>query len=194
MALKKLHVEDGILLYDAHFLSETEVEALTQECDSKIHWQQPSIKMFGKSVKIPRLQAWLGDEDAVYKYSGTTFMPESFTPEVTKLKQRIEAVTAQSFNSVLINKYRNGQDSMGWHSDNEKELGDEPTIASVTIGQPRVFELQHKQSKEMCSILLASGSLLIMAGSLQTHWKHRINKSRHVNDVRINFTFRTVKK
>lgn len=156
-------------------------------------WKQEPITLFGRQVMQPRLTAWYGDTGKSYTYSGITMQPMPWTPDLEAIKERAEQVTGYNFNSCLLNLYRNGLDSMGWHRDNEKALGPEPAIASVSFGAARIFRFRnYLHQKEVISTELAHGSLLLMAGSTQTHWQHALPKSRSVDKVRINLTFRNI--
>ncbi|MBY7827531.1 alpha-ketoglutarate-dependent dioxygenase AlkB [Vibrio fluvialis] len=185
-----LPITDGKLLWVEHFLTPTQADhafsVLTQELD----WQQEAITLFGKSVLQPRLQAWYGDK--AYTYSGLTMLPKTWTPMLADLKQRCELLAGQTFNSVLANLYRDGQDSMGWHQDNEPELGQQPVIASLSLGETRRFVLRHLHSKEKFELPLSHGSLLIMAGNTQHLWQHCVPKTVRALEPRINLTFRLI--
>jgi alkylated DNA repair dioxygenase AlkB len=160
---------------------------------NSIQWRQDEIKMFGKKVLIPRLNAWYGEKDALYSYSGIQLMPNSWTPELLEIKEIVEAKTQTKFNGVLINLYRNGNDSMGWHSDDEKELGINPTIASVSLGASRTFRLRSKDDKKkIIKLSLTHGSLLVMKGNTQHYWQHDIPKEKNIDKPRINLTFREI--
>ncbi|EKO3933637.1 alpha-ketoglutarate-dependent dioxygenase AlkB [Vibrio fluvialis] len=185
-----LPITDGKLLWAEHFLTPTQADhafsVLTQELD----WQQEAITLFGKSVLQPRLQAWYGDK--AYTYSGLTMPPKAWTPMLADLTQRCELLAGQAFNSVLANLYRDGQDSMGWHQDNEPELGQQPVIASLSLGETRRFVLRHLHSKEKFELPLSHGSLLIMAGNTQHFWQHCVPKTVRALEPRINLTFRLI--
>ena len=150
--------------------------------------------MFGKWVDQPRLVAWYGDPGARYKYSGLIVEPQSWTNELLTLKAQVEAASECAFNSVLLNWYRDGRDSMGWHSDDERELGLHPTIASVSLGTERRFLLRRKDD-HTCKheFLLKNGSLIVMRGATQHFWQHQVPKSLRVSQGRINLTFRAIK-
>lgn len=154
-------------------------------------WEQGTIKIFGKDLLEPRLKAWFGTK--AYTYSGITHQPSPFPTELEEVKQSIEKLTQQSFNSCLINLYRDGSDSMGWHQDNEKELGKNPTIASLSLGAERVFHLkQIKLKSDSIKLPLAHGSLLVMSEETQHFWKHQLPKTKKVSSPRINLTFRFI--
>ena len=153
-------------------------------------WRAESITLWGRQVAQPRLSAWHGEKG--YTYSGLALAPQPFTPLQLQLKAAIEEVTGKRFNSVLLNYYRDGQDSMGMHSDDEAELGPAPAIASLSLGETRRFILKHKRTGERLGVDLASGSLLLMAGATQANWLHGINKSARELGPRVNLTFRYI--
>ncbi len=163
---------------------------------SEIQWTQERITLWGKSYLQPRLSAWYGDEGRTYSYSGVMLQPCPWTPTLITIKTDVEQATGHCFNSVLLNLYRNEHDSVGWHSDAEPELGTAPIIASLSLGETRVFRLRHKFKKEVkpVSIALTDGSLLLMAGATQRYWQHAVNKERHACEGRINLTFRNIVK
>ena len=153
-------------------------------------WRAESITVWGKRYVQPRLIAWHGS--AAYRYSGITLVPLPFTPLQLQIGEAVRQATGLTFNSVLLNYYRDGNDSMGFHSDDESELGPDPAIASVSFGAPRLFILKHKRLPKTIKIPLGNGSLLVMAGSTQANWKHGINKSRQPCGPRVNLTFRNI--
>ncbi len=157
-------------------------------------WRQPRLRLFGKTVRSPRLAAWYGDPAAVYIYSGAVHHPLPWCETLQQLRRQIEACTAARFNSVLLNLYRNGDDAMGWHSDDEKELAADAPIASLSLGAPRCFVMRHKRRKNLASvkIMLQHGSLLVMQGATQRHWRHAVPRTRKPVGARINLTFRLV--
>ncbi|MBL8164445.1 MAG: alpha-ketoglutarate-dependent dioxygenase AlkB [Anaerolineae bacterium] len=170
-----------------------EADALLQALIARIAWKQDHIQLFGSSVTIPRLTAWYGDPGRVYTYSGITQQPLPWTDDLLLIKARVEQIAGASFNSVLLNYYRDGRDSVSWHSDDEPELGTNPLIASVSFGAARQFQFKHKHDpQQRASIELTHGSLLLMGGATQHFWKHQIPKSKRVTDARINLTFRTI--
>lgn len=192
--MESLSLSDGELYLDRAFLSGEEADRLFTRLLDEIAWQEEAIKVYGRSVKVPRLVAWYGDPGAHYTYSGVTHAPLAWTPALARLKARIETATAHRFNSVLANLYRNERDSMGWHADKERELGSNPVIASLSLGQRRLFKLRHNKTKETVDLWLEHGTLLLMAGALQHHWRHCLPKSRQPMGPRINLTFRTIVK
>lgn len=153
-------------------------------------WRAESITLWGKPVAQPRLCAWHGE--ARYRYSGLTLEPLPFTALQAQIKAAVEQATGRRFNSVLLNYYRDGRDSMGMHSDDEAELGPAPAIASFSVGQTRRFILKHKRSGQRVSVDLTSGSLLLMAGDTQANWLHGINKTARDIGPRVNLTFRNI--
>ena len=158
-----------------------------------IRWKQDKIKMYGDVIPLPRLTSWYGDSGSKYTYSGISSQPNEWTPVLFELKQRIEAAIGSKFNSVLLNWYRDGDDHLSWHSDDEVELGNEPTIASVNFGATRDFILRRKDNRaEKLVIPLKHGSLLVMAGELQTFWEHSVPKRKKVKESRFNLTFRKI--
>lgn len=163
-------------------------DALSQELD----WAQRSITLFGKRHLQPRLVAWHGDPGVCYRYSGQTLTAAGWTHTLEAIRLRCESLLGARFNSVLCNLYRDGNDAMGWHADNESELGDNPVIASVSLGCPRRFDLRHRDSGETHRVPLPTGSLLVMAGTTQKHWVHQIPRSKKIDAPRINLTFRYI--
>ena len=174
------------------FYSFEEAFSLYETLFMEIPWQKDEIVFFGKKVQIPRLQCWMGEEGAVYSYSGLKMNPIPFNQTVLGIKKDIEQATGAEFNSVLINLYRDGNDSNGWHADDEKELGERPVIASLSLGTDRIFQMRHKKSGQRNDLLLEHGSLLVMRGDTQKCWKHQIAKSKKITEPRINLTFRKI--
>lgn len=158
-----------------------------------IQWRQEEIVIFGQRRQVPRLVAWHGDPGASYRYSGTDHRPEPWTPVLERIRARVGELSGTEFNAVLLNLYRDGRDGMGWHADDEPELGRDPVIASVSLGAPRRFCLRHRRRKDLkLDLDLPQGSLLVMAGPLQHHWVHALPKTRRPVGERINLTFRRV--
>lgn len=187
-----LPLPDAEVHYFPDWLASPLATKLYTSLSSSLNWQQDNIKLFGKSVKIPRLQAWYGDVSSEYSYSGLTMRPQPWTQNLLALKARCENTAATTFNSVLANWYRHGQDSMGMHADDEPELGQQPVIASVTLGEARPFLFRHKDTRKTLSLPLEHGSLLIMKGNTQRYYQHGINKTTKIIAGRINLTFRTI--
>ena len=163
-----------------------------EQLKNSISWKHEKIHLFGRWVLQPRLSAWYGDEGTDYVYSGLKNIPNPWNDILLNLKKKVEILSGTQFNSVLLNYYRDGQDSMGWHQDNEKELGKNPIIASLSFGVSREFQLRHKFDKSIPKIncLLDDSSLLIMSGETQNYWQHQIPKTKKFIGERINLTFR----
>lgn len=184
---------DGEVYYYPNFLTFEQSYFYYDILKEKVQWKQPIIKIFGKSYLSPRLTAWYGDNPAIYKYSGIQNIPKNWFNELLELKTLIEKFCNEEFNSVLINWYRNEKDSMGWHADDEKELGKNPVIASLSLGETRKFVMKHKNNKKIqISIPLENGSLLLMKAQTQHFWIHSIPKSSKPCLGRINLTFRKI--
>ena len=158
----------------------------------EIDWEQRSIFVYGKRHNQPRLVAWHGDHGKTYRYSGDTLIAKPWTESLRELREACEALAEHTFNSVLLNLYRDGNDAMGWHADNEPELGSNPVIASLSLGESRRFDLKHKLTGEKRSVQLGNGDLLVMSGDTQRHWVHQVPRSAKVYAPRINLTFRKI--
>jgi len=182
-------------IYLVHALFDpTESKAMLDHLTATIPWKQEPVKIMGREIMQPRLTAWYGDPGKCYSYTGITMQPLTWTKELLHIKQAVEKVSGEQFNSALLNLYRDGADSVGWHRDNEKSLGINPVIASVSFGEPREFALKHYKDKKLrIKILLTSGSLLLMRGETQHKWLHSIQKDLTIIRPRINITFRTIK-
>ncbi len=178
--------------YRPNFLSQEKASHLFDSLKLGLAWRQDQIKVYGKWHKIPRLQAWYGDPDSAYTYSGLDMLPNTWTADLAKLRILCSEHCGARFNSVLANLYRDGNDSMGMHCDNEPELGQEPVIASVTLGHARRFDFKHKVTGQKVQITLGNGSLLVMRGVTQQFWLHGIAKSKKAMGGRINLTFRQI--
>ncbi len=188
---RQLPIADGELrLWQRVDLGQDYVQLLARlVADSA--WRQEEITVYGKTYRQPRLSAWYGDLG--YSYSGIRLEPEPWTATLQAIRQRVETLTGHSFNSVLLNYYRDNNDRMGMHSDDEKELGPRPVIASLSLGAERSFLLRHKTRKNLgIKLPLPAGSLLLMSGDLQRHWRHGINSQRQACGARINLTFRRI--
>jgi alkylated DNA repair dioxygenase AlkB len=179
-----LHEVEMPLLYDI----------VLQKLMDQTIWRQESVKIYGKEYQQPRLIAWYGDPGKKYDYSGISLTPLPWTDLLREIKRRIEDCTETSFNSVFLNLYRDHNDSMGFHSDDERELGLEPAIASVTFGSTRIFQMKHKKDPDIptVKIPLSAGSVLLMKGATQRFWKHGIMKQTQPCGPRVNLTFRTI--
>jgi len=189
-----LELPDSEIVYYPHFFEEAQANAIFNELLATIPWQQDDIKVFGKTHPQPRLTALFGNQGKTLTYSNLTMQPHPWTPLLQKIKTEVENLCKTEFTTVLLNLYRDGKDSNGWHADDEKELGINPIIASVSLGAARYFHLKHKTKKD-CSqkLLLENGSLLLMKGTTQHFWKHQIPKTAKPIGPRINLTFRTLK-
>jgi alkylated DNA repair dioxygenase AlkB len=172
------------------FLAADEARHAQQALTAEVPWSVHRIRLFGREVESPRLSCWMGE--AAYRYSGTTFEPLAWTPAVLALKGRVEAAAGAAFNSVLLNRYRDGRDGMGWHSDDEPELGPEPLIASLSLGATRRFLIRRRTDGARFALELPSGSLLIMSGASQRDYRHALPKTRRCVGERINLTFRRI--
>lgn len=186
----RLDLADAEVRYYPRWLTTEQATRLQTELESTLPWRQDDITLFGKTMPIPRLQSWHGDPGCRYGYSGMRLSPAAWTNALTWVRQRCEATAGCAFNSVLANWYRDGADSMSLHADDEPELGPDPTIASVTLGEPRAFIFKHRFSGERSAHVLEHGSLLVMGRGTQSHYLHGINKSRKPLNGRINLTFR----
>lgn len=156
-------------------------------------WEQPQVRLYGRSFAVPRLVAWYGDPEARYRYSGLSHEPLPWTPLLAEIRRAVEEAVGQPLNGVLLNLYRDGRDSMGWHSDDETELGRNPLIASLSLGGARRFDLRRAgQGRIEHSLWLGHGSLLVMADATQHHWQHQVAKTRRPCAPRLNLTFRRV--
>ena len=190
---EQLSMPDADVLIDRAFFTPAEGDNLLADLTANIAWEQKPIHFMGKEVLQPRLTAWYGEEGKSYTYSGLTVQPMPWIPSLLKMKAQVEAAAGITFNSVLLNRYRTGQDSVGWHSDNEPELGTNPVIASVSLGATRNFQFKHKHNPDLkLTIELTHGSLLLMRGTTQHFWKHQIPKTKKELGPRINLTFRVI--
>ena len=195
-----LHSPDPICLlerngraeYFHHFYAEDESNRLYTSLLNSVSWAADEIKMFGKLVTTARKVAWVGDPECRYTYSGILKEPQDWTKELLHMKHLLESATGYAYNSCLLNLYHNGDEGMGWHSDDEKELDSTAPIASVSLGARRKFAFRHKQDKTTVSVFLEHGSLLVMYPPIQEHWHHSLLKTKTVTDPRINLTFRKI--
>ena len=188
-----LPLPDAIFEYYPNFFTNDEAEALFKKIHDETNWQHDEITIFGKKIGQPRLTCLFGNEGKPYSYSGITMHPNPWNPTLVYIKEKIEAIAQQHFTTVLANLYRNEKDSNGWHADNEKELGRNPTIASVSFGEVRKFQLKHNNNPDAkLTLNLSPGSLLLMKEGSQIHYKHQIPKATQSKKDRINLTFRTI--
>ena len=189
-----LNLPDAEVIYYPHFFDKEEADTIYAELTNEIPWQQDEITVYGKKYPQPRLTALFGNEGNPYSYSNIKMQPHPWNLLLQKIKSKVESVSDTNFTTVLLNYYRDGKDSNGWHADNEKELGTNPVIASVSFGAERTFQLKHNSDKDQKkSIVLEHGSLLLMKGTTQHFWKHQIPKTAKPVGPRINLTFRVIK-
>lgn len=187
------NLPNGELYYHPAFLTSSEADKLYQNFYNETNWQADKITVFGKTYDQPRLTALYAIDPTPYSYSNITMHPYPMTKSLLDLIQKISEVYDHDFNAVLLNLYRNGKDSNGWHADNEAELGQNPVIASISLGEERYFHLKHRTHKEQrLKIKLKHGSLLVMGGAMQHHWLHQIPKTTKIISPRINLTFRKI--
>lgn len=189
----RIEIPGGDLRFQSEFLPQHDADVLFAELLQQTDWQENEVFVWGKWHKQPRLIAWHGDSGATYSYSGSRMVPKPWTPTLLVVRKQVEAASESPFNSVLLNLYRTGEDRMGWHSDNEPELGSHPVIGSLSLGATRDLLFKHRTDKSLGTrkIPLSHGSLLIMAGATQQNWVHAINKESAAGK-RINLTFRCV--
>ena len=183
---------DGTVNYYGKILSSREANQYFDLLMQNILWKNDEVVIFGKHIVTRRKAAWYGDSDYLYTYSNTTKQALAWTKELSDLKQIVEEYAETKFNSCLLNLYHNGNEAMGWHSDDEKSLGKNNTIASLSLGAEREFLLKHKQTKRIASVVLEHGSLLIMKDATQANWLHSLPRSKNVTQPRINLTFRKI--
>lgn len=191
-ALEPIRIQDASLFLDRHFLDPAHAWHLLETLSTTLAWRQDHIRVFGKTHPIPRLQVFQGEAGLCYRYSHLSLTSQPWHPQVEALRTRLQQVCQTPFNCVLINYYRNGADRMGWHSDDEPELGHNPVIASVSLGATRRFVMRHRYQKTVAKLdlTLEHGSLLLMAGRTQHFWQHALPASKPVQQGRINLTFR----
>lgn len=187
-------MRDGEIRLFPRLFSNAESDAVFDALKRDVDWKRERIRLFGRIVPQPRLTAWFGDPGAVYSYSGIELAPAPWSNLLRDIKNRVDRACETAFNSVLLNRYRNECDGVSWHSDDERELGRNPIIASASFGAVRTFQLRHKSDQSLKKrIDLPHGSLLLMSGATQHHWEHRIPKRRQPLGERINLTFRTIR-
>ena len=187
-------IDNAELLEYPQIVDRAEATQMFEKLIADIPWQQEHLRIAGKLRAIPRLQCWMGDSASEYGYSGVRLAPCPWHETVKTIHARVAGLSGITFNSVLINYYRNGQDSVAWHADDETELGETPVIASVSLGAERIFELKqkHQTPAKKVKLPLRHGSLLIMSGTMQQHWLHQLPKVKGLNEARINLTFRNI--
>jgi len=183
---------DGVVTYYGKVLTQKNATHYLSRLFQTIAWKNDEAVIFGKHLITKRKAAWYGDSDYSYTYSNTTKQALAWTNELMELKKITEEITGAKFNSCLLNLYHTGEEGMAWHSDDEKSLGKNTAIASLSFGAERKFSFKHKKTKETFSLLLESGSLLVMKDATQSNWLHRLPQTKKINDARINLTFRTI--
>ena len=186
----RVELPNAEVAYWGGFFAPAEAQALFDGLRAEIRWERQRVRIRGREVDCPRLTGWEGDE--AYSYSGLTLRPAPWTPRAAAVRRRVEAALGERFNSVLANLYRDGTDRLGWHADDEPELGPAPVIASASFGAPRRFLLRPKRGGASASIVLGPGSLLVMRGATQRHWLHSVPPTRRPVGPRINLTFRRI--
>lgn len=184
--------KDGIVNYYGTILPFETANAYYHQLLHHIEWQNDEAIIFGKHIITKRKVAWYGEQSFEYTYSNTTKKALPWTKELLELKQIVEHETGETFNSCLLNLYHSGEEGMAWHSDAEEDLKKDGAIGSLSFGAERKFAFKHKTTKEKVELFLAHGSLLVMKGSTQTHWLHRLPPTKKVKSPRINLTFRTI--
>lgn len=189
---QKISIPDSDILYFPALFSPNEADTLLRRLKIEIQWQQEKIHLYGQTHDLPRLTAWYGDPGKTYTYSGITVNSLTWIDPLREIKNKIEKVSGIEFNSVLVNRYRNGADSVSWHADDERELGQNPVIGSVSLGEARPFQMKHKSNEQKTTIALEHGSFLLIRGPTQHYWLHQIPKSRKSLSERINLTFRRI--
>jgi alkylated DNA repair dioxygenase AlkB len=182
--------KDGTAHYYGKILPYREANRYFDLLLQNIQWKNDEANILGKHIVTKRKVAWYGNSDYSYAYSNTTKQALAWTRELSVLKRLIEEITGESFNSCLLNLYHNGNEGLGWHSDDEKSIGKYTPIASLSFGAERKFSFKHKQTKQTVSLVLGHGSLLVMKGATQTNWLHSLPKSNRITQARINLTFR----
>lgn len=193
MPLTPLPLPDADLAFDPRWLEPGPAQALFDGLLADIPWEIHRIRLFSREVDSPRLSCWIGDPDAAYTYSGTRFVPRPWPQPLLPVRERLSRELGTGFNSVLANLYRNGSDSMGWHSDSEAELGPQPAIASLSLGATRRFVLKQRRDPSVkLAVELPPGSLLLMRGDTQTHYRHALPRTAKPVGARINLTFRRI--
>jgi len=191
--LEELPLAGASLSFDPHWLSPEQADALFAVLHAGIAWEVHRIRLFGRLVDSPRLSSWIGDPGAGYVYSGARFEPRPWPEALNAVRDRLAAATGERFNSVLANLYRDGRDAMGWHSDDERELGARPVIASLSLGATRRFVLKHRRQPECrLTLELPHGSLLLMSGETQANYRHGLPRTARPVGPRINLTFRRI--
>jgi len=192
--LQPLHLPDADVSLDPAWLAPDEAAAVFAQLQAGIAWENHPVRLFGREHPSPRLSRWIGDADAAYRYSGIVREPAAWPPVLAQLRARLGNALHVHFNSVLANLYRDGRDAMGWHADDEAELGPAPVIASLSLGATRRFVLKHRDGAPRLALDLPAGSLLLMRGDTQAHYRHALPRTARPVGPRINLTFRQVRR
>ncbi len=182
----------GELYLTKEFYKTKEAQQLFNILRQDLAWQEEKIFIYGQWLKVPRLMCWYGDSNAFYHYSGVNHRALPWPDSLLAIRNKIESTYQCTFNSVMANLYRNGSDSMGCHADDEKELGINPSIASLSLGEERLLKFRHQKSKQGLDVILAHGDLLLMTGETQHHWRHELPKTKKIKMERINLTYRKI--
>jgi alkylated DNA repair dioxygenase AlkB len=190
--LQRLDLPDADVSLDPAWIAPAQAAALFTQLRQDVHWENHPVRLFGREHPAPRLSCWIGDADARYRYSGLVREPAPWLPELTALRSRLHDALGIDFNSVLANLYRDGRDAMGWHADDEPELGDAPVIASISLGATRRFVLKHRDGAPKLALDLPSGSLLLMRGATQARYRHALARTARPVGARMNLTFRRI--
>ncbi|GAA3634228.1 alpha-ketoglutarate-dependent dioxygenase AlkB family protein [Flavivirga jejuensis] len=191
-ATKNLLPKNGVVNYHGKLLNQNEANQYLESLLNNIAWRNDEAIIFGKKIITKRKVAWYGEKPFEYTYSKTTKLALPWTKELLELKTKVEQKTGETFNSCLLNLYHNGNEGMAWHSDGEKDLKKNGAIASLSFGAERKFAFKHKETKEKVTLVLEHGSLLVMKGTTQTNWLHRLPPTKLIHSPRINLTFRTI--
>jgi alkylated DNA repair dioxygenase AlkB len=193
-AAQRIVIPGGELHYYPGAFTADESTALLAKLRDTVNWTRREIRLYGRRIMMPRLIAWYADPGVEYEYSGQSSPHNDWTSELLAIKARVETISRHAFNGALLNFYRDGNDSMSWHSDDERSLGVNPVIASISFGATRIFQLRHRRERSIKPLTLAltSGSLLIMSGETQHHWQHRLPKTKKATGERINITLRRI--
>ena len=193
MSFEIIDIPDADLTFSRTWRESVSMDWM-ERLKKEIEWEQHRIKIFGKWVDCPRLSAWYGDSEALYSYSSLSLTPKAWTTTLLEVRNQLAETIEKPFNSVLLNLYRNGNDSMGWHSDDEWEMGLDPVIASISLGSSRKMKFRHRFDSQVSNFALelTKGSLLIMAGTTQKFWQHEIPKTKKLVGDRLNLTFRFI--
>lgn len=193
VATMRIDLPGAEVEWEPGWLPGPEAEDLRLQLLAQVPWEVHRIRIYGRQVDSPRLSCWVGDAEARYRYSGTDFLPHAWPPVLRTLRERLRETLATDFNSVLLNRYRDGRDAMGWHSDDEPELGAQPVIASLSVGAPRRFQFRRRGEPSLRrELVLGHGDLLVMAGDTQRLYQHALPRTARPVGERINLTFRRI--